>query len=75
VSLSSLRKDRKIKAPLYAECGVPEYWIVNAVDREIEVYTEPRNGRYARVETFGRGSTIRLVELSDVEVAVEDVVP
>lgn len=75
VSLSSLRKDRKIKAPLYAECGVPEYWIVNVVDREIEVYTEPENGRYAKVERFARGSKIRLVQLSDIEIAVEDVVP
>lgn len=75
VSISSLRKDRKIKGPLYAECRVPEYWIVNVVDREIEVHTDPENGRYQKVERFAKGAKIRLVTLPDIEVAVDDVLP
>jgi Uma2 family endonuclease len=75
VSVSSLRKDRKIKAPLYAECGVPEYWIVNVVDREIEVRTEPKDGQYQRMTRFKKGERIRLQKLPDVEIAVDDVLP
>jgi Uma2 family endonuclease len=41
VSDTSLRADRGIKAALYAEAGVPDYWIVNLKDRVIEVYREP----------------------------------
>src|SRR5690348_4349224 len=33
VSDSSLAYDRGEKAQLYAACGVPEYWVVNLVDR------------------------------------------
>jgi Uma2 family endonuclease len=33
ISESSLSTDRKIKKNLYAESGVPEYWIVNLVNR------------------------------------------
>jgi Uma2 family endonuclease len=73
VALSSLRKDRRIKGPLYAECGVPEYWIVNAEERVIEVHTDPREGRYARVETVAVGATVRLTKLPDVEIPVSDV--
>lgn len=75
VSISSLRKDRNIKGPIYAECGVPEYWIVNLVDRVIEVRTEPRGGQYQKLERFEKGSRIRLLQLPDVELSVDDVLP
>jgi Uma2 family endonuclease len=46
VSDSTLTKDRTIKLPLYAAHGIPELWIVNLVDRQIEVYTEPHGEEY-----------------------------
>jgi Uma2 family endonuclease len=73
VALTSLRKDRKVKGPLYAECGVPEYWIVNAEERVVEVHTDPRAGRYSRVVTAPVGATIRLTRLPDVDIPVGDV--
>src|SRR5262249_42881307 len=41
VAESSVDRDRRDKAALYAAAGVPEYWVVNVVRREIEVRTEP----------------------------------
>jgi Uma2 family endonuclease len=41
VSESTLATDRGTKRRVYARAGVPEYWIVNLVDRRIEVYTQP----------------------------------
>jgi Uma2 family endonuclease len=38
---SSLSFDRTIKLRTYARAGVPEYWVVNVVDQQIEVYTKP----------------------------------
>ena len=46
VSESSLHKDRRIKTGIYANNGVPEYWIVNLIDDVIEVRTEPQGDRY-----------------------------
>jgi Uma2 family endonuclease len=46
VSDSTLTKDRTIKLPLYAAHGVPELWIINLVDQQIEVYTEPHGEEY-----------------------------
>jgi Uma2 family endonuclease len=40
VSDTSLRLDRR-KAALYASAGVGEYWILNLVDRSLEVYRTP----------------------------------
>ncbi|MEA2711699.1 MAG: hypothetical protein QOF78_4300 [Phycisphaerales bacterium] len=48
VSDSSLRLDRR-KAAIYAAAGVPEYWIVNLNESQIEVHRDPVRGekRYA----------------------------
>jgi Uma2 family endonuclease len=45
VSESSLVEDREYKGPLYAQARIPEYWVVNLVESQIEVYTQPRAGR------------------------------
>src|SRR5665213_305477 len=41
VSDSSLNYDRGRKASLYARYGIADYWIVNVVDRQLEVYRDP----------------------------------
>ncbi len=75
VAQSSLEIDRTTKAQLYAECGVPEYWIVNLVDGLVEVHTEAARGAYARVTPFRRGESVTLREFPDVGIAVDDVLP
>jgi Uma2 family endonuclease len=41
VANTSLTRDRKDKGRLYGRAGIPCYWIINLVDRQIEVYTAP----------------------------------
>jgi len=48
VSDSSLRYDRTVKQKLYAETLVTVYWIVNLIDGLVEVYTQPRSGKYRK---------------------------
>jgi Uma2 family endonuclease len=74
VAERSLRKDRHIKADLYATAGVVEYWIVNLVDRLIEVHTDIAGTRYARVTPARYSDSIRLCAFPDVEIAVSDIV-
>jgi Uma2 family endonuclease len=45
VSDTTLADDRKM-ALTYAATGVPVYWIVNLVDRQVEVYTSPAADGY-----------------------------
>lgn len=73
VAESSLSIDRGRKRRLYANCGVPEYWIVNLPERCIEVYTRPEANGYTRIEKYEPGQAIRLGAFSDVEVRVSDV--
>jgi Uma2 family endonuclease len=41
VADSSLDSDRADKVRIYARAGLPTYWIVNVIDRQVEVYTDP----------------------------------
>lgn len=41
VSDSTLSSDRRRKGSLYARAGIQDYWIVNLVDRQLEVYRSP----------------------------------
>ena len=41
VSDSSLSLDRERKGSLYARAGLDDYWIVNLVERVLEIYREP----------------------------------
>ena len=46
VSDSTLRYDRDVKVPLYAKNGIPEVWLLDIQNRQLEIYREPRNGAY-----------------------------
>ncbi len=48
VADSTLEKDRKIKVPLYAKAGIPEYWILNIPDSQLECYSLPKSGKYQK---------------------------
>lgn len=74
VANTSLTFDRRTKARLYAECGVPEYWIVNVVDRVFEVHTDPAGSRYANVVTVDADGTVTPRDFPDVIVRVADVI-
>lgn len=65
--------DRGVKLPLYAQSGIPEYWIVDVGRGVIEVYRSPSGDGYASVEERGPGDRVSPGALPDVEVAVSDV--
>ncbi|MEG3990665.1 Uma2 family endonuclease [Microcoleus sp. S28C3] len=50
VSDSTLKYDRATKLSLYAETGISNYWILNLVDNQLEMHSEPyqkQNGSYS----------------------------
>ena len=72
VSNSSLRKDRSLKSKAYARAGVPEYWVVNLVERQVEVRARPIDGAYSVTSIARPGDTIRVASLGDLVLAVDD---
>ena len=73
ISHTTLRFDTRIKAPLYAEAGIPEYWILNIPQNVLEVRTEPVNGRYSRVETLKPGEAVSPRSFPGVTFRVEEI--
>jgi Uma2 family endonuclease len=49
VSDTTLRKDTRVKIPLYARHGVPEVWIVDLQKRCFRIYRSPLDGEYQKV--------------------------
>jgi Uma2 family endonuclease len=74
VAESSLEVDR-LKARVYAESNVDEYWIVNLPGRVVEVHREPRGGAYATVTHHREGEVLRPLEFPDVGVPVANLLP
>ncbi|NNM74909.1 Uma2 family endonuclease [Enterovirga aerilata] len=58
VADSTLRKDRNLKARLYARHSVPDYWIVDTNARRIWRHRAPEAGRYGQVEKIEAGEAI-----------------
>jgi Uma2 family endonuclease len=75
VADSSLQDDRRIKGPLYAAAGVPEYWIVDVAGRAVEVHRDPHGQGYATVERHGVEATLAVPGFEDIRVPVADIVP
>jgi Uma2 family endonuclease len=71
VALSGLAEDR-MQADVYATAGIPVYWIVNLVDRQIEVYSGPSPAGYGSRVDFREGQNVPVV-IEDVEVGQVDV--
>lgn len=46
VSDTTLRYDRDVKIPLYAKNGIPEVWLLDIPNRQLEIYRELTNGEY-----------------------------
>lgn len=81
VADSSLDRDRNDKGRLYARAGIPIYWIVNLVDSQVEVYTDPTgpdpSARYRQRQDYDRTAKVRLIIGGQPvgEVAVQDLLP
>jgi Uma2 family endonuclease len=65
VADASLHRDWTSKKRLYAQAGIPVYWIVDLVERRIEVYTDPSGATdepdYREHRTFGKSEEVPLV--------------
>jgi Putative restriction endonuclease len=60
VAESSLRQDRELMQ-IYGNGGVPTAWIVNLIDRQVEVFTDPCPEGYRSRHAFDAGQEVPLV--------------
>lgn len=82
ISISTLLFDRGKKASLYASVGIADYWIVNLVDRQLEIYrqpeadtTQPFGFRYGTTTILSATSETAPLALPDARIKVADLLP
>ncbi|GFZ99996.1 Uma2 family endonuclease [Okeania sp. KiyG1] len=73
VSDTTIKYDREIKVPLYAENNIVEVWLVNLTEECLEVYRQPKGNGYEIVQTFQRGETVTIQALPDVTFTVDEI--
>jgi Uma2 family endonuclease len=78
VADSTLDQDRGVKLAAFATDGISVYWIVNLVDRQVEVYTRPvKAGRYRSRKDYKPGQQVPVVIAGQQlpPIAVDDILP
>lgn len=72
ISDTTLARDQRLKAGLYAREGVPEYWIVSLQNRTLEVRRLPRAEGYAETRVFAEDER---APANGRKIAVADLLP
>jgi Uma2 family endonuclease len=78
---TSLSLDRTHKLEAYARHSIPQYWIVNLIDDQVEVYSDPTGlvaePEYRRMEIYEDGQSVPLVldGRPIANIAVSDILP
>lgn len=82
VADSSLTFDRQQKGSLYARAGIQDYWIVNLVDRVVEVYRDPApdatavyGWRYRSVASLTPADVVIPLAFPSSQIRVTDLMP
>jgi Uma2 family endonuclease len=70
VADTSLAYDRSTKMRLYAEAGIPEYWVVDCAAESVDIHRTPAADGYREVAHAAGTATVALQAFPDVELTV-----
>jgi Uma2 family endonuclease len=73
VADSSLAYDRSTKLRLYAEAGIPEYWVVDCTAEAVEVHWNPAPDGYREVRLVAGAATLAPQAFPDVTLSTTDI--
>lgn len=73
VAESSLNYDRERKQRLYAMFGIPEYWLINLNNENLEVYRQPVEENYQQKFTLYYGEVLNLSQIEGITVNTADI--
>lgn len=70
ISNQTLKSDLEGKSITYARNGIPEYWVIDLVNKQLVVHTQPVNNLYSQIRTLTSG-TITPQAFSDLAIALD----
>ncbi len=68
-ALSSMRRDALVKMPIYAQAGIPEYWIVDIERQSLIVHRDPDDARYNTILTVRGQSPVQATSIAGLSIA------
>ena len=77
IANNSLTRDRNWKRSIYARAGIPTFWLINLVNRSLEIYSEPAEGDFTLTRILKANESAPLVlDGRDVaSIPVRDLLP
>lgn len=73
VAEKTLYFDQITKSKIYVTAGIPVYWIVNLVKKQLEVYQNPLEGKYTTKTILKRGDKV-VIPHFDVKIEVSEII-
>ena len=82
ISDTTLRTDRQHKLQIYAKAQIADYWILNLVERQLEIYRRPQPSEsnatrwhYAEITIYTETETVKSLALPKKEIFVASLLP
>jgi len=75
VANTSLAKDRRQKVRAYASANIPEYWILDVIQRQVYVFRKPGNETYQEEIILNEEAIFSMVAFPEIELSVSELFP
>ena len=70
ISNRTLNKDLNEKSQTYARNGIPEYWVIDLINKKLIVHTNPEGNSYRQISEYTKGNVSPLA-FGDLNFALE----
>jgi Uma2 family endonuclease len=75
VANSTLKYDCEVKDKLYAQAGIPEYWVIDLQDRQVHVFREPTPTGYRQQFLLTELQSISALEFPEIAFSIASILP
>jgi len=74
VADTTVKYDREVKIPLYAEANIPEVWLVDINNNCVEVYRQPTPDGYQNMQKFTAEQSLSILAFPDIIITVNEII-
>ncbi|MES1022937.1 Uma2 family endonuclease [Gloeocapsa sp. BRSZ] len=71
----TLSYDCNKKAALYADAGIPEYWVIDVKNEKVIIFREPKSKTYQHKSIQDKHTIFNLITFSDIYLEVDKIFP
>lgn len=72
---SSLALDCRVKADLYAQAGIADYWVLAVNQRQLQIFRNPSPAGYQSQTILPDTATLTPLQFPNLSIAIQDLLP